>query len=335
MSRSFGQKLKILYLMKFFQERTDEKHPATVKELISYLAEMGISVERKTIYDDIETLRFFGMDIVSRREKPSGFYLASREFEVAELKLLVDAVQSSRFLTRGKTNRLIKKLEGLVSIYDARQLRHQVCVGNRVKTNNESIYYNIDKIHEAISENYQISFQYFEWTASKEMSLRMNGERYHVSPWELIWKDEYYYLVGLDEKTGIVKNYRVDRILKISIEKKQRSGGEIFQNFDAAQFITRTFGMFGGREETLRMEFEDRYAGVVIDRFGTEVMMLKTDETHFSVSVRVNVSVQFFGWLAGLGTGAELLAPENVRKEYLTFLRNALGKYSRGMGNDC
>lgn len=335
MPRSFGQKLKILYLMRFFLEKTDEKHPATVKDLISYLAEWGISVERKTIYDDIETLRVFGMDIVNRREKPRGFYLASREFEVAELKLLVDAVQSSRFITSGKTNLLIKKLEGLVSIYDARKLQRQVCVDNRVKTRNESIYYNIDKTHEAISENHQISFQYFEWTVSKEMRLRMDGERYHVSPWEMIWKDENYYLIGLDEKTGIVKHYRVDKMLQIKVEKELRNGGAFFRNFDAAQFASRTFGMFGGREETLRMEFEDHYAGVVIDHFGTDVMMRKTDETHFSVSVRVNVSTQFFGWLAGLGTGAEILSPEDVRKEYSTFLKSALEKYSRGMGNDC
>lgn len=327
MAKSFGQKMKILYLMRVFAERTDEKHPITVKELISYLEKFGISAERKTIYDDIETLRIFGMDIVNRREKPSGFYLASRDFEIAEVKILVDAVQSSRFITSRKSSQLIKKLEGLLGVYDAKKLQRQVWAESRVKTTNESIYYNIDKIYEAISENYQISFQYFEWTVSKEMRLRMDGERYLVSPWEMLWKNENYYLIALDERSGIVKHYRVDKMLKINIEKEQRNGGELFRNFDAAQFASRTFGMFGGEEENLRLEFENRFVGVVIDHFGTDVMIHRKDDQHFTTFVRVNVSSQFFGWLAGLGTGAEIVFPVNVRNEYRTFLKNALARY--------
>lgn len=334
MARSFQQKMKILYLMRVFYERTDEQHPMTVKALIEYLGEFGISVERKTIYDDIENLRVFGMDIVNRREKPSGFYLASRDFELAEVKLLVDAVQSSKFITSRKSKQLIKKLESLVSIYDARKVQRQLCVENHVKTMNESIYYNVDKIHEALSENYQISFQYYEWTVMKEMRLRRNGEKYRVSPWGMVWKDENYYLVGLDEKSGIVKHYRVDKMLKLNIEKEQRNGGEMFRDFDAVQFASRNFGMFGGREETLRVEFENRFVGVVIDHFGTDVMILRKDEGHFITHVRVNVSGQFFGWLAGLGTGAEILSPVSVRNEYRNFLLNALGKYGEGKEND-
>ena len=172
MPRSFQQKLKILYLMKVFSERTDEMHPITVKELIGYLEEFGIHAERKTIYDDIDSLRTFGLDIMNPRERPSGFYLASREFELAELKLLVDAVQSSRFLTSGKSRQLIQKLESLTSIYQARDLQRQVVVQNRVKNTNEGIYYNIDEIHKAISRNQQISFQYTEWTVSKKKHLK-------------------------------------------------------------------------------------------------------------------------------------------------------------------
>ena len=327
MAKSFGQKMKILYLMRVFAERTDERNPITVKELITYLEEFGISVERKTIYDDIETLRIFGMDIVNRREKPSGFYLASRDFELAELKILIDAVQSSKFITSRKSGQLIKKLESLASVHDAKNLQRQVCVENRVKTTNESIYYNIDKIHEAVSDNYQISFQYYEWTVSKEMRLRMDGERYRVSPWEMIWKDENYYLVGLDEKSGIVKHYRVDKMLKINLEKEHRNGSELFRNFDMAQFTSGTFGMFGGRQETLRLEFENRFVGVIIAHFGADVMIHRKDEEHFTTFVRVNVSAQFFGWFAGLGAGAEIISPESVRKEYVTFLKNALIKY--------
>ena len=187
MPKSFQQKLKILYLMRVFAEKTDEAHPMSVKDLIAYLENFGIHAERKTIYDDIETLRVFGMDIMNRRERPSGFYLASREFEVAELKLLVDAVQSSRFLTTGKSRQLIQKLESLTSIYQAKDLQRQVIVQNRVKNTNENIYYNIDEIHRAISQNRQISFQYTEWTVSKERQLKKGGARYQISPWQMIW----------------------------------------------------------------------------------------------------------------------------------------------------
>lgn len=327
MPRSFHQKLKILYLMEAFQKKSDEKHPLTVNDLMNYLRNYGISAERKTIYDDIEMLRVYGMDIVSRREKPSGFFLAGRTFEMAELKLLVDAVQSSKFITQKKSRQLIHKLESLTSEYEARKLQRQVFVGSRVKTMNESIYYNIDQIHSAISENRQISFQYYEWTVSKQMRLKKNGERYCISPWGLIWKDENYYLIGLDEKSGIVKHYRVDKMLEISMEKAPRNGEEMFRDFDAAKLASRTFGMFGGREESVRLEFENRFVGVVIDRFGHDVMLHKQDEAHFATLVRVNVSSQFFGWLAGLGPGAVITSPENVRKEYTRFLEKALENY--------
>ena len=327
MAKSFGQKMKILYLMRMFEERTDEQHPVTVRDIIDYLAGYGISVERKTVYDDIEALRIFGMDIKNRRERPSGFYLVSRKFELAELKFLVDAVQSSKFITSGKSRQLIKKLESLTSISNARQLHRQVFVENRIKTANESIYFNIDKIHQATAQNCQISFQYYEWTVSKEMRLRRNGERYLVSPWGLIWKGENYYLIALDEKSKSVKHYRVDKMLKLQVEKDARNGKDIFRTFDAGQFAVKTFGMFGGREEAVRLVFENRFVGVVIDHFGQDVMIFRRDDEHFSTTVRVSVSSQFFGWLAGLGQGVEIASPESVRREYKSFLKKALENY--------
>lgn len=327
MPKSFQQKMKILYLMRAFLERTDERHPMTVKDIMAYLEEFGIRVERKTIYDDIETLRVFGMYIENRREKPSGFYLADRYFELAELKLLVDAVQSSRFITAGKSRQLIQKLESLTSIYQAKELQRQVIVETRVKTLNESIYYNIDEIHKAISREKQITFQYYEWTVSKEMRLKKDGERYRISPWHMIWKDENYYLIGLDEKSGIVKHYRVDKMLKITVEEAGRNGAEIFADFDAAKFASGTFGMFGGREERVSLEFENRLVGVVLDHFGQEIMIISKDENHSGTHVHVNVSSQFFGWLAGLGSGITIVSPENVRREYRDFLKRALENY--------
>ena len=327
MPKSFQQKLKILYLMRVFSEKTDEAHPMSVKDLISYLESLGIHAERKTIYDDIETLRVFGMDIVNRRERPAGFYLASREFETAELKLLVDAVQFSRFLTSGKSRQLIQKLEHLTSIYQAKDLQRQVIVQNQVKNTNESIYYNVDEIHRAISENRQISFQYTEWTVSKERHLKKNGERYQISPWQMVWQDGNYYLVGVDEKSGIVNHYRVDKMLKIVIEKEFRNVDMLFEKFDSAKFASVTFGMFGGREEIISLEFENHLVGVMIDRFGQDIMIMAKDNEHSVTRVQVSVSSQFYGWLAALGNGVKVLSPENVRKEYRDWLKKALETY--------
>ena len=327
MPKSFQQKLKILYLMQVFMERTDEQHPMSVKDLLAYLEEFGIHAERKTIYDDIENLRVFGMDIVNRREKPAGFYLASREFETAELKLLIDAVQSSHFLTTGKSRQLIHKLEGLTSVYQARELQRQMIVQDRVKNKNENIYYNVDEIHKAISQNRQISFQYAQWTVSKELHLKKGGARYHLSPWQLIWKDENYYLIGIDESCGVVKHYRVDKMHRITAEDLPRSGTEIFENFDGAQFVSGTFGMFGGRRETICLEFENALAGVLIDRFGPDIMIMSRKEECSITRVQVNVSDQFFGWLSALGKRVKIVSPENVRREYRDFLKRALENY--------
>lgn len=327
MPKSFQQKLKILYLMRAFSEKTDEAHPMSVRDLISYLEGLGIHAERKTIYDDIETLRVFGMDIVNRRERPAGFYLASREFETAELKLLVDAVQSSRFLTIGKSRQLIQKLEHLTSNYQARDLQRQVIVQNQVKNTNENIYYNVDEIHRAISQNRQISFQYTEWTVSKERHLKRDGARYQISPWQMLWQDENYYLVGIDEKSGIVKHYRVDKMLKVVMEKETRNGAELFGKFDEARFVSGTFGMFGGREENITLEFGNHLVGVMIDRFGQDIMIMSRDSDHSVTRVQVNVSTQFYGWLEALGNDVKVVSPENVRKEYRDFLKKALENY--------
>ena len=313
--------------MRVFLEQTDEEHPMSVKELITYLNNLGSSAERKTVYDDIETLRNFGMDILNRREKPAGFYLASREFELPELKLLVDAVQSSRFITSRKSRQLIGKLESLASVYEARQLRRQVFVENRIRTMNESVYYSIDEIQRALNEDRQISFQYCEWTVEKELRLKKNGERYLVSPWGLVWQNENYYLVAYDEKCEKVKHYRVDKILQIQIENQPRDGKEIFKNYDTGELTSRTFGMFGGREETICLEAHNRLVGVVLDRFGRDIMIHRKDSEHFKTLIRVNVSGQFFGWIASLGPDAVIASPEEVREEYREFLEKSLSNY--------
>ena len=327
MPRVFNQKIKILYLMRIFLEQTDEEHPMSVKELIAYLNSLGISAERKTVYDDIETLRNFGMDILNRREHPAGFYLASREFELPELRLLVDAVQSSRCITNGKSRQLIRKLERLASVYESRQLRRQGFAENRIRTINENVYYSIDMIQRALTEDRQISFQYCEWTVEKKLRPENEGERYSVSPWGLVWQNEEYYLITYDEKCGMVKQYQVDKLQQIRIEKEVRRGREFFENYDIGELTSRTFGMFGGREVTICLEAHNRLVGVVLDRFGRDIMIHRKDPEYFKTLVRVNISDKFFGWIASLGPDAVIASPDEVRDKYREFLEKSLSNY--------
>ncbi len=327
MPKSFNQKLKILYLMKILQEKTDQDHPVPVKDIILDLEGYGINVERKTVYDDIETLRLFGMDIRSRRGKASGYYLADRTFQLPELKFLMDAVQSSKFITEGQSRILVKKLESLASVHETRKLQGQVMEKQGIKTVNEEIYTNIEMIYDAIAQNQQITFHYYEWTVSKKLVKKRDGKRYRVSPGKLLWKNDSYYLLALDELSGIVKHYRVDKMMHVEIENRKRNGEAIFRDFDMGKFSSGTFGMFGGRETILKIKFENDLVGVVLDRFGQQASILPEDEGFFVLQARIRVSGQFFGWLAGLGAGAEIVYPPEVRREYINFLRNTLQKY--------
>lgn len=316
------QKMKLLYLMKILTERTDENHPLNATELCRILeGEYDIPAERKSIYRDIAALQEAGLDIEQKTEGAPGFYLGSRLFELAELKILVDAVQASRSITGKKTDELIRKLESLASHEEARQLQQQVFLYKRAKTENETVYYNVDYIHTAIYTNVQIRFQYTEWTMYKEIRLKRNGAYYVVSPWALTWDDENYYMIAYDEQADQLKHYRVDKMQKIGLLAEKRLGKERFDDFDIVAFEKRTFGMFGGREERVTLECCDYLAGVMIDRFGRDVMIIPQKNDWFRISVPVTVSPQFFGWLAGLGKGIRILRPDSVREEYFTWLR--------------
>ena len=327
MPRSFNQKLKILYLMKLLQEKTDREHPVSVKDIIQTMEAYGISVERKTVYDDIETLRTFGMKIGSRRGKPAGFYLEERTFELPELKFLMDAVQSSKFITEKQSAALVRKLENLASVHEAKKLKSQVFLMPGIKTLNEEIYTNIETIYDAISANRQISFRYYQWTLSRELKPKRGGERYRISPGKLLWNNDNYYLMGLDESSGIVKHYRVDKMMDVAVEEEKRSGESVFRDFDMGRFSAETFGMFDGKETILKIRFSNELVGVVLDRFGKKAVLQRSDDTHFFLQTHIRVSGQFFGWLTGLGPGAEIVSPEKVRKEYKSFLTKILKTY--------
>lgn len=328
MPKTEKQKLKLLYIMQFLTEKTDENHMVTTQDIIQYLEANDITVERKTVYSDIELLTEYGMDIIKVKERTNAYYLASRQFELAELKLLVDSVQSSKFITTKKSRELIGKLETLCSKNEAKQLHRQVVVTNRNKTVNENIYYNVDMIYNAIEENVKVCFQYFEWSVNKEMKLRRGGKFYEVSPWLLTWDDENYYLIAFDSDSGIIKHYRVDKMLKIRLSVDKREGKEAFENFDIAAYSRKTFGMFAGEEETVTLCCKKELTGVIIDRFGKDVTMRPKEEEAILVRVNVAVSRQFFGWLAGLGAAVKVESPERIAKEYQDYLKEILEQYS-------
>ena len=313
--------------MKLLQEKTDREHPVSVKDIIQTMEAYGISVERKTVYDDIETLRTFGMKIGSRRGKPAGFYLEERTFELPELKFLMDAVQSSKFITEKQSATLVRKLKDLASVHEAKKLKSQVFLMPGIKTLNEEIYTNIETIYDAISANRQISFRYYQWTLSRELKPKRGGERYRVSPGKLLWNNDNYYLMGLDESSGIVKHYRVDKMMDVAVEEEKRSGESVFRDFDMGRFSAETFGMFDGKETILKIRFSNELVGVVLDRFGKKAVLQRSDDTHFFLQTHIRVSGQFFGWLTGLGPGAEIVSPEKVRKEYKSFLTKILKTY--------
>ena len=324
MPKSPRQKQKLLYLARYFWEHTDEQHTVTTPQLIAYLNANDIKAERKSIYDDVETLIDFGFDIVKTGGTRGGYFLASRDFELAEVKLLVDLVQSSKFITTKKSRELIKKLEGMVSKNDAGTLQRQVVVSDRNKTANENIYYSVDVIYEAIARNIKIRYQYFEWNAKKEMVLRKEGAFYEVSPWLLTWDNQNYYLIAYDEQAAMMKHYRVDKMLHIELLQEKRQGREAFAQMDVAAFSKRTFGMFAGEERTVQLLCDRSLASVMIDRFGLDVALRPVDEEHILVRTNVEVSAQFFGWLAGLSDRVKIQSPEDVAVEYRNYLGNIL-----------
>lgn len=330
MAKGAGQKAKLLALEHIFLEQTDEEHPISVARMMELLKTMGVECrDRKSLYDDLETLRLFGMDIESIRTGRSvGYYLASRSFELPELKLLVDAVQSSRFITRDKTDRLIRKLESLTSVHQARQLQRQVFVTHRVKTGNERVYYIVDALHGAIDGNKQIRFHYYEWARGAsgrlEQRLRRDGSWYQVSPWALLWDKEYYYLVAYEAASDQLRHYRVDKMLDMETLDLARLGAEQFQGQDPGVYAASMFGMFAGKQQSLRLLVDNSLAGVIVDRFGQDVITAPCDEGHFTVNVRAAVSPQFFSWVFSFGGKCRILSPDTVLMQYRQMLRNSM-----------
>ncbi len=327
MSDSFktsNQRLKILYLYKILLEHTDEEHSITMPEIIEHLDRCGISAARKALYEDIEALRSYGMDIISAKGKHAYYYVASRDFELPELKLLADAVSSSRFLTEKKSNELLKKLGSLTSKYEAKQMQRQVFVADRVKSMNERIYINIDVIHRAIAEKSQIKFRYFDYGLNVQKKYREGF--YTCSPYALTWSEENYYLVAYYPKYNTISHFRIDRMDNIELRPVRIK--PLPDGFKLPDYLNSTFSMFSGESESVKLRFkrEPGLINAVIDRFGKSISLHPDGDEHFTVRVQVKTEhpMPFFGWLFKFGTQVQILDPPELRTQYAEALRTIL-----------
>ena len=330
MPKGTNQKLKLYYLAKIMLEKTDDDHMITMSEIRQALEGYGVSADRKSLYDDMEALRVLGIDVIGEKVGRNYYYhVGKKQFEIAELKLLVDAIQSSKFITAKKSDELIRKLTGMASTYEAAQLKRQVVVQGRVKTMNESIYYFVDDVHRAIAENRKISFEYMKWDEHKKMVRRKDGS-YAVSPWALTWDDENYYLIAYDEEAECIKHFRVDKLKSIRILDEKRTGREQFKAFNLAKYSKMSFGMFGGEPTRVKIAFANDLAGVFIDRFGRDITITPSKRKDWSeINVDVAVSDQFFGWIFALGAKVEILGPKDVRERFKSELES-MGKMYKG-----
>ncbi len=334
MAKNPKQKQKLLYVLKYLTEKTDENNGVTVNDIIDYLDSFDIKAERKSIYDDLKTLQDFGVDICSNKSKTVEYYLASRDFELSELKLLVDAVQSAKFITHKKSNELIKKLENLTSDFEAKELQRQVFVSNRVKTMNEKIYYNIDSLHDAMNSGNKISFYYYQWEITGDNAQKVskkrrnNGERYVVSPWALSWDDENYYLIAYDDKAEIIKHYRVDKMESVEVlHREKRDGKKLFAKFDMAVYSKQIFGMFGGNLTDIKIRFDNSLVGVVVDKFSKNVFISVNGDGTFDMNTKVMLSPNFYGWLFALKDKAKIISPSKAKDEFLAYAEDILKIY--------
>ncbi len=326
MPKTENNKLRLLYLRDYLLHNTDEEHPVSVPQMIEALEKLGLSVERKTIYDDLRLLgtEGYGMDLIRTGRN---YFVGERDFSTEEIRLLVDMVQSSNFITVKKTNELIKKLEGLTSTFEGRLLNKNVYVRNRVKTMNESVYRNVDSISDAISDDRILTFRYFRYNIHKKKELRNGGKIHTVSPFALIWVDQNYYLLGYNHDASEMRHFRVDRMTELGSTAGPRLGKEQFKKTDMSTYTTKVFHMFTGEETKIRLRFADELVDTVIDRFGTGPILVPDGKGSFTVTLDIVVSRQFFAWLSAFGTNAEILSPESVRNMFSEHLRSIADTY--------
>ena len=315
--KQFNQRLKLLYLLDYLLENTDEDHTVKTPDIVEYLKNKDIPVERRTVVSDLHLLDEYGIQI-EYDYKTQGHRIIEREFELHELQLLIDSVQSSKFITKKMATELTQKLKKQTSFYNRTLLERRNYVANRIRSMNDSVFYHIDDIHIAIARNLKIKFKYFNYTPQKQKSYYLNGQFYTVSPYALLWNDDNYYLLAYHG--GKMKHFRVDRMDNIRISGEPREGASEFKELKLNERSSKVFSMYSGTQERVSMVFSNHLAGVVFDRFGMEASTFPVDDRHFTLVAEVEVSPQFFGWIVGLGKGVRITAPETVvqqMKEYI------------------
>lgn len=319
-----AQKLKILHLVRILETKTDDEHGLTGPQIIEELAQVGIDVERKTLYRDLDALRKFGYDVQKYHRRTVEYGLASRRFEDGELRLMADAVQSSKFLTKRKSDKLVKEIAKLGSMRLANDLRKQIHVEGRIKTQNESVFYNLDAIQRAITAKKKVEFQYFKHDENKNRVLQRNGEKYRETPVQLMYMDDCYYLIVWNDKHEGFANYRVDRMLHISVSSEEATRNEKIATFDVAKYQQRVFGMFNGDPVAVSLRVKSPAMNAVMDRFGKDVVCTPAGEGECLVNATVMEAPTFYGWLAQFGTDVVIESPESLRKSYAAHLRKIL-----------
>lgn len=320
-------KLKPFYIMKVLLEKTDEKHPITVNEIIIELKNYGISAERKSIYSDIEMLMEFGLDVICQKGRANKYFIGSRDFELPELKLLVDAVHSSRFITYKKSEELILKLERLASIHEAKELHRNVVVSDQIKALNENIYYSVDEINKAIQQNKEIRFKYFEYNLDKQVQYRRDGEWYYASPYAFMWDDDNYYMVAYYKKYDDISNFRIDRMESIETLEKERTVVNKGEEFNVADYSKKMFRMFSGETEKVKLKFDNSLVNVVIDRFGKEVEIKKYSDDAFVIDVDVLATNTFLSWLFMFGNKVKILEPDCLKRKMRAIAMEIVSDY--------
>ncbi len=325
MPKSDNQKLKIFYILDYLQKNSHENHPVRASDLIAMLdRQHNISCDRKTVYSDIAALQDYGVDIISIPGKNGGYYIASRNFELSELKLLIDAVQSSRYLTEKKSRELIEKLLTQCNEQDAKLMKRNVLVSGRVKSMNETIYYSVDTIQEAIAQNKQITFRYFDWDFGGKRKFR--EKTYVASPYGLCQDNENCYLLAFSDRHGIT-SYRVDRMMDISLSNDARIPCPELTGKALVDHANRLFQMYSGDAVDVKLQFHNSLINVVIDRFGKDTMLIPDGLEHFNFTVRVAVSPMFLSWVMGFGNKAKILYPQSVADKLCQLCKEAMSHY--------
>lgn len=322
MERKNGSnKNRLILLLRLLYESTDENNPLTANEIVKCFKDQGISVNRRTVMSDIEMLTESGIDIITVRSTQNRYFWGERQFQLPELKLLVDAVASSKFITEKKSTELIKKLTGLTSKGQAAELNRHLYTANRIKPDNEAIYYIVNDLNDAISGCRKVQFKYLEYTADKKKVFRNHGELYEISPFALLWNEDHYYFIGYSDKHEKVVKFRVDRMYKPKITEIEAT--PIPLDFDIADYSKKIFEMYDGEETTVELQCDNSLMKVVIDRFGEDVDTKSMSDGTFLARLTVSASPTFYGWVFQFAGLMKIVSPKAVKEQYEEMLENA------------